>query len=223
MYAFQKAYDYGADGVELDIQLSKDGEVVIIHDETVDRTTNGTGHVIDFTLEELRALKILEKNTGLLTEQQIPTLKEYLSWASDKDFWTNIELKTKKFQYEGIEEKTLRLLKEHGLDSKVLISSFNVQTIRRFKQLDPKIKCGLLSTSFDGFLLTAAQELGVECVHPYYKKLTGKLVRHFQQHQLEVNAWTVNELPDLLKMAAINVNAVITDYPDTLAQLTNHI
>ena len=102
MLAFQKAFETGADGIELDVQLTKDGEVVIIHDETVDRTTDGTGYVRDYPLEVLQKLDasyLYKKEVGFWP---IPTLREYCEWVCEKDLVTNIELKTSVFEYKGI-------------------------------------------------------------------------------------------------------------------------
>ena len=94
MLAFQKAYEAGADGIELDVQLTKDGQVVVIHDEKVDRTTNGTGLVRDYTLEELRKLDASYIYTGEMGFNPIPTFEEYCAWVAGTDLVTNIELKT---------------------------------------------------------------------------------------------------------------------------------
>ena len=106
MLAFQKvAEETVADGIELDIQLTKDGEIVIMHDEMLDRTTNGSGWLKDHTLEELKMLSVGVNVKGFFPRQTIPTLREYFTWLKTTKLITNIELKTSYFEYEGIEEK----------------------------------------------------------------------------------------------------------------------
>ena len=131
MLAFQKAIEVEADGIELDVQLTKDGELVIIHDETIDRTTDGKGYVIDYTYEELSKFDASYIYRGKVEFNKIPTLKEYFELVKDLDFITNIELKTGINEYLGIEEKVYKLIKEYQLEEKVIISSFNHFSILR--------------------------------------------------------------------------------------------
>ena len=108
--AFRLAMEQGADGIELDVHLTKDGEVVVIHDETLDRTSDGQGKVRDYTLEELKKFSFhnhIEKYKGV----QIPTLKEVLDLVENSSMKVNIELKTGIYWYEGIEEKTMEIVK----------------------------------------------------------------------------------------------------------------
>ena len=134
MLAFQKAIEVGADGIELDVQLTKDGELVIIHDETIDRTTDGKGYVVDYTYEELSKFDASYIYRGKFGFNKIPTLKEYFELVKDLDFITNIELKTGINEYLGIEEKVYQIIKEYKLEKKVIISSFNHFSILRMKK-----------------------------------------------------------------------------------------
>ena len=114
MLAFKKAYETGCEGIELDVHLSKDGHLVVIHDETVDRTTDRTGFVRDFTLQELQ-----EINAG--TEEAfegIPSFEEYCIWVKDLPLITNIEIKTNRYYYPGIEEKVLAMVEKYQLQKK---------------------------------------------------------------------------------------------------------
>ena len=125
MLAFEKAVEAGADGIELDVQLTKDGEIVIIHDETIDRTTDGKGFVADYTYEELKKFDASYIYTGKMGFNKIPALREYFEFVKDKNIVTNIELKTGINEYFGIEEKVWGLIKEYNLAEKIIISSFN--------------------------------------------------------------------------------------------------
>ncbi|RDY20340.1 glycerophosphodiester phosphodiesterase family protein, partial [Criibacterium bergeronii] len=143
MLAFKKAVEENADGIEFDVHLSKDDEIVIIHDERLDRTTNAKGRVMDYTLAELKKV-----NAGALYDnidfEAIPTLREYFEYIKDKDIITNVELKTGVYWYKGIEQKVYDMIKEFDLKDKIIISSFNHKSVLAMKKIDEKIKCGLL-------------------------------------------------------------------------------
>ena len=130
MLAFQKvAEETVADGIELEIQLTKDGEIVIMHDEMLDRTTNGSGWLKAHTLEELKMLSVGVNVKGFFPRQTIPALREYFTWLKTTKLITNIELKTSYFEYEGIEEKLIAMVKEFGLEDQIWYSSFNHYTV----------------------------------------------------------------------------------------------
>ena len=135
--AFALAMEQGADGIELDIHLTKDGELVVIHDEKVDRTTNGTGLVKDYTLAELRGLCADNGMEGF-SEARIPTLREVLALVRPGNMKVNIEIKTGILWYDGIEEKALRLVQDMGMQDRVIWSSFNHYSIEKVRQLAPK-------------------------------------------------------------------------------------
>ena len=125
MLAFEKAVELGVDGIELDVHLSKDGELVIIHDEKVDRTCNGTGKVKDMTLADLKELDASAGFAGQFGVNRIPTLREYMDLVKDLPLITNIELKTNIFEYEGLIEKVYDMIREYHYEDRVIISSFN--------------------------------------------------------------------------------------------------
>lgn len=216
MLAFQKAMEAGADGIELDVQFSKDGRLVIIHDETLDRTTTGKGWVRDHTLEELKSLDASFKFTGQYGVNQIPTLCEVLDYMKDKDAVTNIELKTGVFEYEGIEEAVLNCVRKHNLSDKVIISSFNHYSILRMRKLAPELKCGLLT---DCWLINAGKyvhDLDVPCYHPAFRNLTPEITKEIKQYGLEINTWTVNTLEDFKNLESLGVDIAIGNYPELI-------
>ena len=214
MLAFQKAFETGADGIELDVQLTKDGEVVIIHDETVDRTTDGTGYVRDYPLEVLQKLDasyLYKKEVGFWP---IPTLREYCEWVCEKDLVTNIELKTSVFEYKGIEKKVLDLIREYQLEKKVIVSSFNHFSILRMKEMAPDLTYGLLT---DTWLVGAGaytSSLGVTCYHPNYRSLVPDVVEELKAHQIKINTYTVNREEDVKDLYEKGIDSVIGNFPD---------
>ena len=218
MIAFEKALEIGVDGIEHDVHLTKDGVPVIIHDERVDRTTNGTGYVKDMTYEELSKLdaSYIFPECGF---QHIPTLKEYMELVKDKDIVTNIELKTGVFEYPGIEEKVYAMIMEYGLKDKMIISSFNHYSVLRMKALDSTIKCGLLEESW---LLNVADYVaasGVECFHPIFNNMTEEIVAELKAKNIEINTWTVNEREDIEMMFKRGIDSVIGNYPDLVREI----
>ena len=221
MLAFEKAVEIGADGVELDVQLTKDGEVVIIHDETIDRTTDGKGYVVDYTYEELSKFDASYTYTGKMRFNKIPTLKEYFELVKDLDFVTNIELKTGINQYLGIEEKVYKLIKECKLEKKVIISSFNHFSVLRMKKIAPELKCGFLSEDWiiDAGAYTASH--GIECFHPRFNNLIPEVVEELKRNNIEINTWTVNKEEDIKDLINKEIDILIGNYPDLVKKIIN--
>src|SRR5574344_1661115 len=127
--SFSKAIEAGADDIELDVQLSKDNKIVICHDETVNRTTNGSGRIKDKTLSELQSLDASYTYTGQMGINRIPTLEEYFELVKDLPVITNIEMKTGKYEYLPMEKMVYDMICRYNLQQKVIISSFNHYTI----------------------------------------------------------------------------------------------
>ena len=219
MLAFEKAVEIGADGIELDVQLTKDGEVVIIHDETIDRTTDGHGEVVSFTYEELQKFDASYIYRGKLGFNKIPTLREYFEFVKDKNIITNIELKTSVNQYVGIEKKVLELIEEFNLQDRIIISSFNHYSVLRMKKLAPKLKYGFLTESW---LINAGEytkKHSVQCYHPYFKSLTEENIRELKLHNIEINTYTVNEEKDIKDLIEKNIDIIIGNFPDLVKKI----
>src|SRR3954447_15030693 len=137
MGAFTEAEKAGADGIELDVQLTKDGEIVVIHDEKVDRTTSGNGFVKDFLYKEIRKLNANKKG---LKKEPIPSLTEVFEWMKTNTLICNIELKNGLIPYEGMEEKVIQLIRKYGLIDRVIISSFNHYSIVYAYRIAPEVE-----------------------------------------------------------------------------------
>ena len=221
MLAFQKvAEETVADGIELDIQLTKDGEIVIMHDEMLDRTTNGSGWLKDHTLEELKMLSVGVNVKGFFPRQTIPTLREYFTWLKTTKLITNIELKTSYFEYEGIEEKLIAMVKEFGLEDQIWYSSFNHYTVARIKKLMPEAKCGLLT---DTWLMNigeyaASQGAASVNVRTYFCAKEG-VAADLHAHNIALQAWTPNDAEMMQELVDAGVDVLITNYPDIAAKV----
>ena len=212
--AFRLAMEQGADGIELDVHLTKDGEVVVIHDETLNRTSNGQGKVRDYTLEELKKFSFhnhMEKYKGV----QIPTLKEVLDLVENFSMKVNIELKTGIYWYEGIEAKTMEIVKNKKMEDRVIYSSFNHYSIQKVLEQDIHAETAYL---FSDVLLNMekyAKDTGVKGLHPavYHLKMADFLETYLNSG-LKVRVWTVNKKEDMKMFMDAGVDAVITNYPD---------
>ena len=219
LLAFEKAIEMGVAGIELDVQFSKDGKMVVIHDETLDRTTNGSGYVRDHTLEELKALDASSVFKGKYGTVQIPTLDEVMALVKNYDIVTNIELKTGKFEYPGIEEAVRDCVRKYGLSDKVIISSFNHFSVMRMRKAAPELKCGFL---FESWVIDAGKychDHGVQCFHPSFPNLIPSVVEEVKQYGLETNTYTVNTLEDYQRLSDLGVDVAIGNYPD---RILNH-
>jgi len=212
--AFRLAVEQQADGVELDVQLTKDGKVVVIHDETIDRVSSGQGYVKDYTLKELKKMSF-NKLHPEYQGAKIPTLKEVLELLKPTDLTVNIELKTGIVPYKGIEKKVLKLVKKAGMEDRVIYSSFYHPSLLKIKKLNPEAKTGILYS--DGWVRVPsyAKELGVDAIHPAtWHMQAPKLLEKAKKKGLAVHVWTVND-PDLMKsLAEQGVDAIITNNPD---------
>ncbi len=212
--AFKLAVEMGADGVELDVQLTKDNQIVVIHDEWIDRTSNGKGWVKDMTLEELRKYNY-NKTHPEYEHADIPTLREVYELLKPTGLTVNVELKTGVVFYDELERKVIELTKEIGMEDRVLYSSFNHYTCVKIHELEPEAYVGFLYS--DGIIDIApyAKNHGANALHPaLYNLQYPNYMKDAAQNGLDVNVWTVNEPEHLVMASQMKVNALITNYPD---------
>ena len=208
LIAFEKAINLGVDGIELDVHLSSDKELIVIHDETVDRTTNGKGKVNQLSVKELKALKIE------LTEK-IPTLNEVLDLVNKRCF-INIELKGI-----GTAQPVIQLI-SHYISEKnwnynnFIISSFDWKMLEETHSLDSKIKIGVLTEESIDKALAFAKKINAFAINPDYELLSKENVILMQQNGFEVYPWTVNSENAIQKIKSFNVNGIISDFPDRI-------
>jgi glycerophosphoryl diester phosphodiesterase len=208
LQAFQKALDLNSDGIELDVHLSADGHVIVIHDETIDRTTNGKGLVNDFTLAELKSFLIDEK-------YQIPTLNEVFDLI-DKKCFINIELKGL-----GTASKVIPLIEEYISEKDwkyehFIISSFDWNMLEETSNLNPNIPIGVLTEENLDTALAFAEKIKAKAIHPDFNLLNEENVRQIQEKGFLVLPWTVNTTEDIEKVKSYKVNGIISDNPDKI-------
>ena len=208
--AFQKAVDLGADGVELDIQLTKDDQIVVIHDEMIDRTSDGKGWVKDYTLEELRAFNY-NRTKPEYKHADIPTMREVFELLKPTGLFINIEIKTGVVFY----EKIVALTKEMGMEDRVCYSSFNHYTVTRIHELKPDAEVGFLYADGPIDMPSYGVKHGVNALHPaLYNLQYDGFVKECKEKGLKLNVWTVNERPYMEMCCQYGVDAIITNYPD---------
>ncbi|MDE7322289.1 MAG: hypothetical protein K2N73_06070 [Lachnospiraceae bacterium] len=172
LLAFEKAAAVkNLTGIELDIQFTKDGELVVIHDERVDRTTEGFGFVKDYTLAEIKALHIY---AGSNPTQSVPTMDEVFDLLEQRlktGMKLNIELKNSIFPYPGMESKIVELVHKRGLQDAVVYSSFYAKSLEQLQKLDPEAELGILDSKVSDCLYKSKGECGAKALHPYWKEI----------------------------------------------------
>lgn len=208
LQAFQKALDLNSDGIELDVHLSADGNVIVIHDETIDKMTNGKGAVNSFSLQELKSFSIAEKH-------QIPTLKEVFDLVNKKCF-INIELKSA-----AALTKVVSLIDEYVSEKSwnyehFIVSSFDWNALLEIHNLDSKIPIGVLTETDLNLALAFAETIKAKAIHPYYHLLNQENVQEMQEKGFLVLPWTVNIEEDIQKIKSYKVDGIITDLPDKI-------
>jgi glycerophosphoryl diester phosphodiesterase len=216
--AFDKGLEMKADYIEIDVQRSKDGELVVIHDTTVDRTTDGTGRVGDLTVDELRRLDAGSFKSEEFAGEKIPTFEEVLDRYHGK-IGILIELKAPEL-YPGIEEAVAAELEERNLDKpqngKTIIQSFNFDSMKRMDTLLPKVPIGVLTSSKLHVTDTALREFAqyADYFNPSYGLVTKELVDKVHNLGMEIQSWTVRSPEAAQFLIDMKVDGIITDYPD---------
>lgn len=212
--AFQLAYDMGADGIEFDVQMTKDGYLVVAHDEEISRVSNGKGFIRDLTLKELRQFNF-NKTHQQYGEIKIPLLSEVLEHFRLNNIYLNIELKNNIFSYAGMEEKVLDLVKKYKVLGQTIFSSFNHGSMLEVRRIEPNAKVALLYC--DGILNISdyMETYGVEIAHPaWYHLNRDKILEEFHNRGIQVNVWTVNSGSEIRRFCDMGVDGIITNRPD---------
>lgn len=221
--AFRMAAQLNADGVELDVQLTKDGELVVIHDERVDRVSDRVGYVKDYTLEELKKMNVGNPIPGFGTAR-IPTLNEVLEELRPTGMKINIECKTGIFFYPGLEEKMVKLVEDMKMTDRIWCSSFNHESVLKVKQLCPAMKTGFLIADVIVNVADYSKRCGVDALHPaLYHMQDESLIRKCRANGLAVHVWTVNETEDMKKLCRAGVEAIITNFPDNARNVVDSL
>ncbi|SEC74402.1 glycerophosphodiester phosphodiesterase [Paenibacillus sp. GP183] len=216
--SFQMALLQEAQGIELDVHLTKNGDIAVCHDETIDRTTDGSGFIHEMTTSEMKSFDAGSWFSSSFQGQQIPLLGEVFDLVPDS-IMINVEIKA---SYDGkMEERLLDFLRERERLENVVISSFDHKCVRRVKQLEPDAKVGLLYSTNLIDHAEYAKMVGVEIysLHPHYQSFDKADVDKAIAAELAVYCFTVNHIEDMRNMIRCGVSGIITDFPARLAQL----
>lgn len=219
--AFAKALQLGADGIELDTLLSKDGVLVVCHNLEVDATSNGRGRVQDFSLSELREFDFGGWFDPAFAGEKIPTLNEVFDLVGSR-LLVNIEMKSVSLRGDGLATATAAFIKARNLYDQVIVSSFNPLALRRVHRLDPRIEIGLLYSPDLPIYLRQAWLLPwvkPHALHPEHTMVDAGYMAWAQRAGYDVNVWTVNEEAEMQRLLDLGVNSIITDAPDRLRQV----
>ncbi len=219
--AFLAAEGMGAHGIELDVILSRDGELVVIHDYELERTTDGEGQVRDRTVAELKKLDAGAWFDEAYTGERIPTFEEVVA-IIEPQTRINIELKTETPATDGLELAVVEAIRKHDLYGRVIVSSFNPVALMRIKHADKDIPVGLLYAPdlprylSEGWFIPL---LRPEALHPEQRMVDQKYMEWARKKGYRVNVWTVNEAADFKQMLDLKVDGIITDRPNRLLEL----
>ncbi len=219
--AFKEAVALGAHGVELDVMLSSDGEIVVIHDYTLDKTTDGSGPVKDYSLAELKRLDAGSWFSEEFSGEPIPTLQEVID-ALDSSVFLNIEIKSETPATDGLEKAVAHTVAQNNLYDRVIVSSFNPISLIRVKMADKRIDVGLIYAPDLANYLSEGWFVPIlrpEALHPRFDMVDEDYMEWARKKGFQVSVWTVNETEDMKRMLDLGVDSIITDRPDSLKQL----
>lgn len=215
----RKALEIGVDGIEFDVHRSKDGVIVVMHDPTVDRTSDGTGRIADMSLAELRTLDLGSWKGPRFAGERIATLEEFVA-EIPSPLKLFLELKAGNDLYPGIEEQVAQFLTERGLVQRTNISSFDHFVLLRMRQLLPQVETGMLYSARPIDPIAMARACGASALHAKWGFISPEVVAEAHAHGLTVNAWTPNSPEAVAACQRLGVDGIITDYPELVQRLT---
>ncbi|MBY4604517.1 glycerophosphodiester phosphodiesterase [Bacillus sp. SPARC3] len=224
MLAFEKGIEAGADGIELDVQLTKDGRIVVIHDERLDGTTSLKGFVKDTAYDIIKTANAAANHNQTYSDIKVPLLEDVLSWAEKKNFLINIELKNSVIRYEGLEEKVLEAVKRFNIEERIILSTFNHESLALCARLAPHIERAALTSDV---LYQADRYITSIPASGYHPKLNSpgasdEVLKKMRNSSIEVRPYTVNRPEDMKRLFEAGADGIFTDFPaKALALLKN--
>jgi glycerophosphoryl diester phosphodiesterase len=210
--SFRSAIEIGVDIIECDVHMSSDGELVVIHDHTLDRTTDGSGMVRDLTYAELRKL---DAGNG----EHLPLLREFLELGEEHDVGLAVELKQIPIPYPGIEEKLVALMLEMDTLDLCAVISFQHRSIQRLKQLEPRLQAGLLEGARPIDPVRMMSEAGADLFSPHYGAMDPELVEEIHGAGKTIGVWTVDDAAGVMWCRVCKPDSVFTNRPREIGPL----
>jgi len=217
--AFTKAIELGASGIETDVQLTKDGKIVIIHDESLARTTGLNQLIKDIHSDELLNLDAGSWYAPEFHGERIPTLQQLLELLKPTELQLNIELKNSYVPYQGLEQLVIDMVREYEMTDRIIISSFNHYSLVICKQLAPEIRTGILYMEGLYRPWDYAKQLQADALHAYKFAVTAEWAAEAAANGIVYHPFTVNEVAEMEKLIDAGAAGIITDYPDRLAEV----
>ena len=219
MSAFRQALNKNADGIELDVQMTKDGQIVICHDHDIDRTSNGKGWIKDFTLAELKKLDFGSWYDPVFTGERIPTFIEFFTWYVTTPLLLNIEIKNGPVIYDKIERELIDVIKSlapsnFDVYSRIIISSFYHPSLIKIKQIDENFKTGVLFADRPVDVLSYIQQTNAEYLHPLWHYIEKSWVERVKTVGIGINSYTVNKQDEFDFVSQTGIDGIFTDYPE---------
>ena len=222
MEAFKLAVEMGADGIELDVHFTADGEVVVCHDEKIDRTSNGQGLVTDYTLAELKEMDFGYHFNGSEGKGiTIPTLDEVYELVAPLGMIVNVEIKSAN---PDIAKACYDIAKKHGMSDRIIYSSFNHFQLQVMKDLDPDARIAPLYNFNMANPWNYAADINAYAIHPRHVQIhrLPEFVKNCHEKGIHVNVWTVNDEDETKFLLEAGVDAIITNYPDVLLNVRDN-
>jgi glycerophosphoryl diester phosphodiesterase len=223
--AFRLAADLGAQAIETDLQLTRDGRIVLVHDDKLQRTTNGRGLVTAKALDELKRLdagawfpkRVLRKRRAAsrFTDERIPTLEELLDLARERDIGLYLEIKAPCAP--GTEQAIVTAIHEAGALARCAVICFDPAVLGRVRKIDPAVTLGYLFKRRQRNAVARALATGAKVILPHVSRVTPKLIAEAKRGGLQVVTWTVNDIKQMKQFMRLGVDGIMTDFPDRLA------
>lgn len=216
LLAFEKAIEMGCDGIETDVQMTADGVLVLIHDESLKRTTGVDAFVKDYNFNELRKLNAANYHSMNDVFQYIPTVEELLKLGKKNNIIINFEIKTGIVFYDGIEKKLIDLVNKYDMKNNVIISSFNHYALVDCKKIDSKIKTAILYGEALYQPEVYCEKVKADGLHPVYYAVNSDIIKDAHKKGLFVQPFTVNDEGMMKKFIEMGIDGIITNFPDKL-------
>ena len=223
--AFRRALEMQVDALELDLQPTRDGQLIVMHDETLDRTTNGRGYIFERTLAELRNLDAgswfhRAHSTGPRYDgEPIPTLDEVIGLVRNGRQQLYIEIKKSERTPEDFEENVVGVIRRHGFENRVVLISFDPNSLRRVRQLAPSVATGILFKELPADPIFLARTIGATGIAPRVDRVTREFVQAAHRAGMRMVVWTVDSPDDIRRLIYFGADGIVTNVPDRLLEL----
>lgn len=220
MISFRKALDMNCTGIEADVHLTRDGMLIIMHDEKINRTTNSSGYIKDYNYKELKKMDAGSWYDRRFKNEGIPLVEDLLELSKQRDIFVNLELKTDIIRYKNIELKVINLINKLNMNNRVIISSFNYSSLILCKEIDKSIKTALLHKRRFKWPEKLASLSMADAIHPsFFAVRSKKHVDNLKNKGFMINAWTANSYECMESLIKKGVDGIITDFPDMLNEV----